>query len=158
MKNSHRSKNNVNTHGYTLIETIIIAAIISVLFIISVKGLYIAKANTDLSRTACQLEATLKNCQSLAMYTGNYYKIDFYPSLDRYRVYEEDEMIHDIKLSNINLHYTNFTSNKVYFNKKGTPSMGGTVTLKTGGNKTLYVIMTPVTGRTRISTTPPANW
>ncbi len=81
MKNIPERKNIVNSHGYTLIEATIIAAVISILFIISVKGLYIAKANTDLYRTACQLEAILKNCQSLAMYTGNYYKIDFYPFL-----------------------------------------------------------------------------
>ena len=146
------------SNGFTLIELVVVIGIISILVIVSLKGLLIIKENMDLNRVARQLEATLKNSQSLAMYTGSYYKMDFYPSLNRYRVYCETDLVQDIQLESINLHYTNFTNHKVYFYKTGVPSMGGTVTLKTKNGKTLYVIMTPVTARTRISTTPPANW
>ena len=146
------------SNGFTLIELVVVIGIISILVIVSFKGLFTMKENMDLNRVAHQLEATLKNSQSLAMYTGSYYKMDFYPSLNRYRVYCETDLVQDIQLESINLHYTNFTNHKVYFYKTGVPSMGGTVTLKTKNGKTLYVIMTPVTARTRISTTPPANW
>jgi len=149
----NRSKN-----GFTLIELAVVVGIISTLTIVSFKGLLNMKQTMDLNRVARQLEATLKNCQSKAMYTGSYYKMDFYPSLNRYRVYCETDLVQDNQLENINLHYTNFTNHKVYFYKTGVPSMGGTVTLKTNSGKTLYVIMTPVTARTRISTAPPANW
>ena len=155
MKNYHRINRN---SGFTLIELLAVIGIISILVIVSTKGLLIIKENMDLNMVARQLEATLKNSQSLAMYTGSYYKMDFYPSLNRYRVYCETDLVQDIQLENINLHYTNFTNHKVYFYKTGVPSMGGTVTLKTKNGKTLYVIMTPVTARTRISNTPPANW
>lgn len=150
----HVRKNN----GLTLIELVIVTGIIAILFLISFKGLYDVKESLNLNRAAHQLEGYLKDCQCQAMYTGNYFKMDFYPSLNRYRVYRESDLIQDIILENINLHYTNFTGHRVYFNKKGTPSMGGTVTLKTKSNKTLYVIMTPVTARVRISKRPPANW
>jgi len=147
-----------NSNGYTLIELVVTVGIILTLTFVCFDGLFTTKANMDLSLVAHQLEATLKDCQSKAMYTGNYYKMDFYPSLNRYRVYCETDLVQDIQLENINLYYTNFTNHKVYFYKTGVPSMGGTVTLKTKYGKTLYVIMTPVTARTRISRTPPANW
>ena len=150
--NSRRNK------GYTLLELVIIVGIISILLAASFRGLIIAKHNLELNMAAHQLAATLKDCQSRAMYTGSYYKIEFYPSLNRYRVYRENELVEDVQLENINLHYTNFTDYKVRFYNNGTPSMGGTVTLKTKNGRTLYVIMTPVTARTRVSTKPPANW
>ena len=154
--NSRRSKRN---NGYTLLELIIVAGIISILLVASFRGFIIAKHNLELNLAAHQLAATLKDCQSRAMYTGGYYKIEFYPSLNRYRVYrKESELVQDVQLENINLHYTNFTDYKVRFYSNGTPSMGGTVTLKTKNGRTLYVIMTPVTARTRVSTKPPANW
>jgi prepilin-type N-terminal cleavage/methylation domain-containing protein len=149
---------NSSKNGFTLIELAVVVGIIATLIIVSFTGLLNMKQNMDLNRVARQLEATLKNCQSKAMYTGSYYKMDFYTWLNRYRVYKESELVQDIQLENINLHYTNFTNHKVYFYKTGVPSMGGTVTLKTKNGKTLYVIMTPVTARTRISTTPPENW
>ena len=146
------------SHGFTLIELTVVVGIIGILFLVSFQGLFAMKQNMDLNRAAHQLEAILKVCQSKAMYTGSYYKIDLYPSINRYRVYKETELVQDIQLESINLHYTNFTGNEVYFYKTGVPSMGGTVTLKTRSGKTLYVIMTPVTARTRISTSPPESW
>lgn len=159
MKYYYNDYNNSRRNsGYTLIELIIVVGIISILLVASLRGLLIAKQNLDLNRAAHQLEAILKDCQSRAMYTGSYYKIEFYPSLNRYRVYrKESELVQDVQLENINLHYTNFTDYKVRFYSNGTPSMGGTVTLKTKNGRTLYVIMTPVTARTRVSTKPPEN-
>jgi|SRR6056297_3043633 len=146
------------SNGFTLIELLVVIGIISILLVVSFKGLLNMKQSMDLNRVAHQLEATLKNCQSKAMYTGSYYKIKFQPSINRYQVYRDFVLVKTVQLENINLHYTNFTYYQVGFTRKGTPSMGGTVTLKTKNGKTLYVIMTPVTARTRISRTPPENW
>jgi hypothetical protein len=67
-------------------------------------------------------------------------------------------LIDDIILKDIDLFNTNFTNNRVNFNPNGSPSMGGTVTLKNKRGKELYVIMTPVTARVRVSPDPPENW
>jgi type II secretory pathway pseudopilin PulG len=147
-----------NSNGYTLIELVVTVGIILTLTFVCFNGLFTTKANMDLNLAAHQLEATLKDCQSKAMYTGSYYKINFQPPINRYVVSCDYEVERTVWFDNINLHYTNFDHNQVGFNKRGVPSMGGTVTLKTKYGKTLYVIMTPVTARTRISTTPPANW
>ncbi|MGC8778505.1 MAG: GspH/FimT family protein, partial [Candidatus Caldatribacteriaceae bacterium] len=55
----------------------------------------------------------------------------------------------------IKLYTTNFPSNILYFNSAGTPSCGGTVTIRSGGERR-YIIVTPVTGRVRFSEKPPS--
>lgn len=50
------------------------------------------------------------------------------------------------------------TPPQVHFNSLGRPSSGGTVILKSSRGDKLYVIMTPVTGRVRISKEPPESW
>jgi prepilin-type N-terminal cleavage/methylation domain-containing protein len=156
MKYYYNSKK--TNSGYTIIELVVVTAIIAILTVVSFKGLFTVKQNMDLNRAAHQLEAILKNCQSKAMYTGSYYKIEFHQSLNRYRIFKDFVADRTIQLENIIIHNVNFTDNKVGFNKNGSPSMGGTVTLKTKNGKKLYVIMTPVTARTRISSSPPENW
>jgi prepilin-type N-terminal cleavage/methylation domain-containing protein len=147
-----------SNNGYTIIELIVVTAIIAILAAVSFKGLLIIKQNMDLNRAAHQLEAILKNCQSKAMYTSSYYKIEFHQNLNRYRIFKDFVADRTIQLENVIIHNVNFTDNEVGFNKKGSPTMGGTITLKNKNSKKLYVIMTPVTARTRISNTPPENW
>jgi len=133
--------------GYTLIELMVVIGIISLLLGLGINGLdYLIQWN-KLNATAGLLSSELKNTQSRAFYEGVYFKLQYMPSLDRYRIYKQTELIN-----------TNFTDDKVYFYPNGVPSMGGTVTLKNKRGKVLYVIMTPVTARVRVSPEPPENW
>ena len=144
--------------GYTLIELMVVVGIISLLLGLGINGLdYLIQLN-KLNIAAALLSSELKNTQSRAFYEGVYYKLQFWPSLDRYRVYKQTELIDDIILKDIDLFNTNFTDNNLYFYPNGVPSMGGTVTLKNKRGKVLYVIMTPVTARVRVSPEPPENW
>ena len=146
------------TKGYTLIELMVVVIIISLLLGLGINGLdYLIQWN-KLNIRAGLLSSELKNTQSRAFYEGVYYKLQFWPSLERYRVYKQTELIDDIILKDIDLFNTNFTDNNVYFFPNGVPSMGGTVTLKNKKGKVLYVIMTPVTARVRVSLEPPENW
>jgi len=146
------------TKGYTLIELMVVIVIISLLLGLSLNGLYNLIQWSKLNTAAAILSSELKNTQSRAFYEGVYYKLQFWPSLDRYRVYKQTELIDDIILEDIDLFNTNYTDDKIYFYPNGVPSMGGTVTLKNKRGKVLYVIMTPVTARVRVSTEPPENW
>lgn len=47
---------------------------------------------------------------------------------------------------------------RVHFTPSGAPSSGGTVVLKNRKGEKIYVIVTPATGRVRISQEPPAHW
>lgn len=149
--------------GYTLIELMVVIGIISLLLGLSINGLdYLIQWN-KLNTTAALLSSELKNTQSRAFYEGVYYKIEFYttfdsPTLNRYRIYKQTEICEEIRLKDVELFKTNFTDNKVYFYPNGVPSMGGTITLKNKRGKILYVIMTPVTARVRVSRDPPENW
>jgi prepilin-type N-terminal cleavage/methylation domain-containing protein len=149
---------NNRNKGYTIIELTIVIVIISLLLGLSLNGLHNLIQWSKLNRAAAILSSELKNTQSRAFYEGVYYKIDFWAPLDRYRIYRKTEVYKDIQLEDIDLFNDNFTNNKVYFYPTGVPSMGGTITLKNKREKILYVIMTPVTARVRISPDPPENW
>ena len=148
--------------GYTLIELMVVVGIIALLLGLSLNGLNNLIQWNKLNVAAALLSSELKNTQSMAFYEGIYYKIDFWESLDRYRIYKQKEVYYevykDIQLEDIDLFNTNYTDDKVYFYLNGVPSMGGTVTLKNKIGKVLYVIMTPVTARVRVSPEPPENW
>ena len=144
--------------GYTLIELMVVVGIIALLLALSLNGLYNLIQWNKLNTAAALLSSGLKNSQSRAFYEGVYYKLQFWPTLDRYRIYKQTELIDDIILKDIDLFNTNFTDNNLYFYPNGVPSMGGTVTLKNKRGKILYVIMTPVTARVRVSPEPPENW
>jgi hypothetical protein len=136
----------------------VVVVIIFLLLGFGINGLdYLIQWN-KLNTAAALLSSELKNTQSRAFYEGAYYKIYFWESLDRYRIYKQTELVEDIILEDIDLFNTNFNDDNVYFYPNGVPSMGGTVTLKNKRGKILYVIMTPVTARVRISTEPPENW
>ena len=149
---------NNRSKGYTLIELMVVVGIISLLLGLSLNGLYNLIQWNRLSTAAALLSSELKNTQSRAFYGGEYYKLQFWPSLDRYRIYKQTVLIYDIILKDIDLFNTNFTDDNVYFYPNGVPSMGGTVTLENKRGKFLYVIMTPVTARVRVSPEPPENW
>ncbi len=136
----------------------VVVGIISLLLGLGINGLdYLIQWN-KLNTAAALLSSELKNTQSRAFYEGVYYKLQFWPTLDRYRIYKQTELIDDIIFKDIDLFNSNFTDNKVYFYPNGVPSMGGTITLKNRRRKVLYVIMTPVTARVRVSRDPPENW
>jgi prepilin-type N-terminal cleavage/methylation domain-containing protein len=150
--------NNNHSKGYTLIELMVVVGIIALLFGLSLNGLDNLIQYNKLVTAAAILSSELKLTQSRAFYEGGYYKLQFWPSLDRYRIYRQSELIRDIILKDIDLFNTNFTDNNLYFYPSGVPGQGGTVTLKNKRGKVLYVIMTPVTARVRVSPEPPENW
>ena len=151
-------RRNNRTKGYTLIELMVVVGIIALLLGLSLNGLYNLIQWSKLNTAAAILSSELKNTQSRAFYEGVYYKLQFWPTLDRYRIYRQTVLYKEIKLEDIDMFDTNFTDDNLYFYPSGVPSMGGTVTLKNKRGKILYVIMTPVTARVRISRNPPENW
>ena len=156
-------RSNNRNKGFTLIELMVVIGIITLLLVLSINGISSLIQWSKLNRAAALLSSELKNTQSRAFYEGVYYKIEFQPTfncptLNKYKIFKESELCKEIKLEGVELFKTNFTDNRVRFYPNGVPSMGGTVTLKNKRGKILYVIMTPVTARVRVSTEPPENW
>jgi Tfp pilus assembly protein FimT len=141
----------------------VLVVIVSLLLGLGINGLdYLIQWN-KLNTAAALLSSELKNTQSRAFYEGIYYKIEFYatfdcPTLNKYKIFKGSELYKEIKLEGVELFKTNFTNNKVFFYPSGVPGQGGTVTLKNKRGKVIYVIMTPVTARVRVSPEPPENW
>jgi prepilin-type N-terminal cleavage/methylation domain-containing protein len=159
IQSSNRNK------GYTLIELMIVIGIISLLLGISLNGINNLIQWGKLNTAATLLSSELKNTQSRAFYEGVYYRIEFQPTfynptLNKYKIFKgkESELYKEVQLEGVDLFNTNFTDNNVNFYPNGVPGQGGTVTLKNKRGKILYVIMTPVTARIRISPEPPENW
>ena len=159
-------RSSIRNNGFTLIELMVVVVIVSLLLGLSLNGLYKLIQWSKLNTAAALLSSELKNSQSRAFYEGVYYTIEFYTtfnwptSSNKYKILKgsESELYKEIKLEGVELFKTNFTYNKVRFYPNGVPSMGGTVTLKNKKGKVLYVIMTPVTARVRVSPDPPENW
>jgi len=148
-----------NRHkGFSLIELMLVVSILSLIIGMTVNGIIGLIQWNQLNQAAEAISCELKNAQSRAFYEGKYYKIQFWPTLNRYRVYQQAELVEDRMLEPIELYDTNFTDDHVYFYPNGVPGQGGTITLKNHRGKTRYVIMTPVTARVRISSEPPENW
>ncbi len=150
--------NNSHSKGYTLIELMVVVVIISIMYGLGINGIDSLIQWNKLNTAANMLSSELKIAQSRAFYEGVYYKLQFWPTLDIYKIYKQTELYKDTQLEDIDLFNTNFTNNNLYFYPNGVPGQGGTVTLKNKKGKVLYVIMTPVTARVRISTKPPENW
>ena len=74
--------------GYTLIELMVVVGVISLLLGLGINGLdYLIQWNKLNIETAL-LSSEIKNIQSRAFYEGAYYKLQFWPTLDRYRIYK----------------------------------------------------------------------
>jgi len=156
-------RSNNHSKGFTLIELMVVVGIIALLLGLSLNGLNNLIQWNKLNAAAALLSSELKNTQSMAFYEGVYYIIQFYPTfnnptLNKYKIIKGSKLYKEVKLEGVELFKTNFTDDKVYFYPNGVPSMGGTVTLKNKIGKVLYVIMTPVTARVRVSPEPPENW
>lgn len=149
---------NNHSKGYTLIELMVVVVIISLLLALSLNGLDHLIQWSKLNIAARFLCSEMRTAKARAFYEGVYYKFQFWETLDRYRIYKQAELYKDIQLEDIDLYNSNFTDDNLYFYPNGVPSMGGTVTLKNKRGRVLYVIMTPVTARIRISSEPPENW
>lgn len=145
--------------GFTLLELLAVLALLVVLAAVA-----LPRAG-DLSRwrlkgAARILAGNLRLARQEAI-AGGYNKVVFYVYNNSY------ELCFSQKNSTVELPQgisfeglTTFPGKppSLHFNMLGHPSSGGTVILKTLGGEKIYIIMTPVTGRIRISREPPEHW
>jgi len=78
--------------GYTLIELMIVIGIISLLLGLSINGINNLIQWSKLNTAAALLSSELKNTQARAFYEGVYYKLQFWPTSDRFRIYKQTEL------------------------------------------------------------------
>ncbi|MGQ9497208.1 MAG: GspH/FimT family pseudopilin [Desulfotomaculales bacterium] len=153
------------TQGHTLLEVILVTLIISIVLAITMPEFAKPLAAAHLNALAGQMAADIRAVQQRAISEESAaYFIKFYPYGERYEVrrtgYPTYLVLNKVALPNTaDLVGTTFSADRLAFSAHGTPVQGGTVTLRDKrSGRFRYVIVTPVTGRVRVSDRPPENW
>ncbi|TYO93332.1 prepilin-type N-terminal cleavage/methylation domain-containing protein [Desulfallas thermosapovorans] len=146
--------------GFTLIELNLIILTLGILAAIAVPTMqnYLAECQLQAHCKRLQQEIVSVAQEALVKDSSTFYiRLDLHN--DRYIVRDPSSGVNRlVELpAGVDLAYSNFPSNTIYFGPKGTPKVGGTIRLeskKTGIMQ--YVIIAAVTGRTRVSDKPPS--
>jgi len=134
--------------GFTVLELLIVISIISIVSVFSFPRLHSWQTSFLGKLTAQRISSELRLAKIEALRTGVTTKIIFDPIQDffTYQGYSYKRVSFP---KGVDLCTTNFGQHTVYFYPTGTPSMGGTVTIRIN-EKLMHLTITPVTGRVRI--------
>jgi len=143
--------------GFSLIELIIIVVIIGVLALNLVPFSLKAISRVELERAARMVASDIRYGENKALTEQNdLYRIQFLTDSNAYRKYFNSTNPNSYKLvkmpDGIMLNSAVFgsTNPKLYFNKRGTVTVGGSVALTDNHGNWMFVRVAPVTGRVRI--------
>lgn len=149
-----------NSQGFTLLELMVIVAIMTILFSITLISFTSALERINLNNTAQVMQSQLRLMQAKAVAEGQYYEIRFDPTLNRYRIFRGSNLVKVIAFEpGISYFYirTSGGINVSYLRYYATsaPSSGATIAIQDNRQNKRYIIVTPAIGRIRISEQPP---
>lgn len=154
------NENSRQNRGFTVIELLTVLAIMAIMAAVVLPRVTVL-SRWKLESAAKGLASDLRLVRQEAITTGQVSRVVFYVFTNRYQVRlpGEDRWVNLPE----GVSYegsTTFLGNppNVHFNKQGHPSGGGTVIFKSDQGEKRYIIVTPVTGRVRISKVPPEHW
>jgi len=142
--------------GFTVLEIIIVLSLLSILFTISLPSLAHLRYSLVGKSVTQELGSQIRLAKIDALNSGKTTRVVFDTVRNQY-IFTNGSGIstyHELP-KEATLYRTNFPLNTLRFYATGTPSSGGTITVK-AGKELKYIIVAPVTGRVRISDTPPA--
>lgn len=138
--------NNRSSFGYTLIELLLVLALLSgAAFVLLVK-LPVQQNERNLAVAATQLTQEIRDIRQAALSERTWYEMKFYYDQGFYRVLRDGKWVKDIALPK-GVTMENAPKD-IRFSGTGTPDQGVTIQLKAGKSKK-NVIMMPVTARVR---------
>lgn len=148
--------------GLTLIELICGLAIASLILLVAAPGLGLYRGGKrQLETAAWRLASEMRLARQAAISTGVTSRIQFRIFNDDYKITSADEKNVIGLPEGIGYAYLNFPISGGHrlleFKCTGAPNRGGTVGLKNKNRDKIYVIVTPATGRVRVSPTPPSD-
>ena len=149
--------------GFTLLELTVVIVILGVLLAIFVPQFNSKVSGNEIKTTARNIASDIRYVQQLSLsheHAG--YKIRFYTenqgNPNTYRLYTDrndgsnyEEKVLSDRMAIVG---TNFNSNTIWFNARGTVVQGGTVTLRDDSERWKYIKVQPVTGRVQIGDSP----
>ncbi len=152
-------RNNSFEKGTSLVEVLVVLALIGILSALIMPRAGFNKDYFLLQTSARKMAINMRLAQSHAIATNSATKLVFYHQVDIYYVELSGESDWftlpegtSIVAINFPLVYNRPT---LSFNYYGIPNQGGSVWLRNKRGDSLYIIVTPITGRVRIAKTPP---
>jgi prepilin-type N-terminal cleavage/methylation domain-containing protein len=152
--------------AFTLVELLCVVALLGMIMLVAMPALQDTGRKRNLEIAARTLATDMRRCQQAAITTGTPYCLEFlvYNESYHYR-FKNCQTSKSERISfpeGVNYRSTTFRIDggfpKLRFNPNGAPNFGGTVVLCNSADDILYVIVTPATGRVRISEDPPDHW
>lgn len=132
----------LETDGFTLIELIVVIAIIGIILSIGITK--ISFRDYKLEAYAKELTIDIRKTRYLKITKGKPHHILL--KTDRYFVYEDNELVKEVELADIALRHE--FKDSISFSYKGSPKMGGTIGMIDMKTKKKYTIsIVPFTGR-----------
>jgi type II secretion system protein H len=151
----------INERGFTLVELVCVVALLGLIALIAVPAVASVGSSRTLEIAARGLAMELRRAQQKAITTGSIQAIDLRLYSNDYRVRDlESGEAYTVKLTEgVSYRSVNFSTEsghpRVSFYRSGAPSMGGTIALNGPDGRVSYIIITPATGRVRVSDQPP---
>ncbi len=155
-----------NERAFTLVELLCVLALLGMLAMIAMPAVNDMGRKRLLEIAARSLATDMRRCQQTAIVSGSGRCLEFllYSSSYHYRIKNcstsETERISFPE--GITYHSITFPTSggipRLRFNPDGAPNAGGTVVLQNSRGDIIHVIVTPATGRVRISDKPPDHW
>lgn len=156
--------NRTSETGFTLIELICVIALLGMIALIATPAVANIYRNRNLELAARSMAMDMRKTQQKAITVGWTQLIEMRASVNDYRIKDGKTGAREtVKLpEGVSYNSINFPIVGGYptlsFNRNGAPNSGGTVALTDNTGRVIYIIVTPATGRVRVSEEPPSSW
>lgn len=135
--------------GYTLLEIIVVLALLAILLSISVPSMRIME-NFKEKREIKIFRRDIISAKNKAIMEGTIYILSIERKNNRYVITNRSKIIKDVKLVYWEILTGNTFNNKIKFTAAGSPDRGGRLRLKNKKGKIIKLTILPVTGKLNI--------
>lgn len=155
----------IGTCAFTVVELLCVLALLGLIAAITFPTVAGVSSSRDIELAARGMAMDIRRTQQKAITAGWTQYIEFRTNADDYRLRDgRTEERTTVKLPpgvtyrSVNFPIVDGWYRQLSFNRSGAPNRGGTVALTNNAGDVIYIIVTPATGRVRISDQPPENW